>query len=36
MDSVFIGRKSPDEERVLRMLKALRQRLVDELHLVAK
>ena len=31
MDSVFIGRKSPDEERVLAMLKDLRQRLIDEL-----
>jgi AcrR family transcriptional regulator len=36
MDSVFIGRKSPDEERVLRMLKALRQRLVAGLHDVRK
>jgi AcrR family transcriptional regulator len=33
MDSVFIGRKSPDEERVLALLKALRQRLIDELKL---
>lgn len=32
MDSVFIGRKSPDEARVLALLKALRQRLVDELQ----
>jgi AcrR family transcriptional regulator len=33
MDSVFIGRKSPDEERVLRMLKDLRQRLIGELKI---
>jgi hypothetical protein len=31
MDSVFIGRKSPDEARVLGLLKDLRQRLLDEL-----
>jgi AcrR family transcriptional regulator len=31
MDSVFIGRKSPDEERVLGLLKDLRQRLIGEL-----
>jgi AcrR family transcriptional regulator len=36
MDSVFIGRKSPDEERVLAMLKDLRQRLIDELKVTAK
>jgi AcrR family transcriptional regulator len=35
MDSVFIGRKSPDEERVLALLKSLRQRLVDELKVTA-
>jgi len=32
MDSVFIGRASPDAPRVLALLKALRQRLVDELQ----
>src|SRR5512140_3782007 len=31
MESVFIGRKSPDEERVLTLLKDLRQRLIGEL-----
>ena len=31
MDSVFIGRTSPDEPKVLALLKDLRQRLVDEL-----
>jgi AcrR family transcriptional regulator len=31
MDSVFIGRESPDEARVLALLKSLRQRLVDSL-----
>jgi hypothetical protein len=36
MDSVFIGRKSPDEERVLAMLKDLRQRLIDELKVTLK
>src|SRR5205085_10811874 len=32
MDSVFIGRKSPDEARVLALLKDLRRRLIDELQ----
>ena len=32
MDSVFIGRESPDEARVLALLKDLRQRLIDELQ----
>ena len=32
MDSVFIGRASPDAPRVLALLKALRQRLVNELQ----
>jgi AcrR family transcriptional regulator len=36
MDSVFIGRKSPDEARVLALLKDLRQRLVDELQVAAQ
>jgi hypothetical protein len=31
MDSVFIGRTSPDEPKVIALLKDLRQRLVDEL-----
>jgi hypothetical protein len=31
MDSVFIGRTSPDEPKVLALLKDLRRRLVDEL-----
>lgn len=32
MESVFIGRASPDAPRVIALLKALRQRLVDELQ----
>ncbi|HZZ69520.1 MAG TPA: helix-turn-helix domain-containing protein [Phenylobacterium sp.] len=32
MDSVFIGRTSPDAARVLALLKSLRQRLVDSLQ----
>jgi AcrR family transcriptional regulator len=32
MESVFIGRASPDARRVLALLKALRQRLIDELQ----
>jgi AcrR family transcriptional regulator len=35
MDSVFIGRKSPDEDRVLALLKDLRQRLIDQLKVTA-
>jgi AcrR family transcriptional regulator len=35
MDSVFIGRTSPDEPKVIALLKDLRQRLVDELKTAA-